>query len=331
MILALVALFALPAAQAQAFGTAVSISITPSTLQLTADQTVALTVTAKDAANETQNVTGGSIFSTNDPRGSFTANTYEAGKAGNWTIAVAYQGLTVNTPVTVTSGALAEMSLVPDSQPEIVPLNRNVTFAAQGFDGDNNRISIPQLKWVTTGDIGTISSIGAFSPTKEGKGTVTATSGSVTHSIDLTVVAARDTSTITNPPAANLNANANTNTAVNGNVNSNANTNTSTNLNINTPDTTGTTDSERCTTRSNWLWGVTLLALLGGIAILYAFVPVAKTWPPIVGLGAAIILAIVERKYGCATNAWWPWIAILGSAGLTVFAYQQSPREKPQT
>lgn len=308
----------------RAIGPATSLSVTPSSLKLTADQSVALVVTAKDATNATEDVTGASTYAVSDPRGRIVGTTYEAGKAGSWLITVTYEGLTATVPVTVTAGALVEMIINPNSEPEIIPLDRKPDFAAQGFDVDNNRVSIPTPNWSVTGGIGTISSKGVFTPSKLGAGTVVITSGSISSSIRVNVVAARGT---------NENSNANTNTAANTNAgpktnsNVNSDTNAPANANINTPTDGSTDDTRVCTARKNWLWGIILLALLGAVAVLYAFIPVTKNWPAFVAVVAAIGLSVVERNTGCTDNVWWPWIAILGTVGLTIFAYQQTPKQ----
>jgi len=308
-----------------ALGQPTSLSVSPSTLQLTADQSVALVVTAKDATNATEDVTGASTYSVTDPRGRIVGTTYEAGKAGSWLITVTYEGLTATVPVTITAGALTEMVINPNSEPEIVPLDRTTDFSAQGFDADNNRITIPSPTWSVTGGIGTISTRGVFTPTKLGTGTVVITSGAITASVRVDTVAARGTNE-------NVNATTNTNTVVNTNTtNTNGNVNGDTNApaptNVNTPTEGSTDDATTCTSRKNWLWGIILLALLGAVAVLYAFVPVTKNWPAFVAIVAALTMSVVERNTGCTDNVWWPWIAILGTIGLTIFAYQQTPKQ----
>ncbi len=318
IVLTVAALF-LPWQAAHALGPVTKLTVTPSTLQLTADQTVALNAVASDAAGESQDVTGNVTFTTTDPRGAFTGNTYLPGKAGSWMITVAYQGGTVTVPVTITAGALAELSIIPDSAPEVVALNKTQTFTTEGFDADNNRLSKFEVAWTLIGDIGSMSTKGVFTPSAIGTGSVVATVGNISTTAQLKVVAARVTTT------ANTNTTSNTNTAVNENTNAPAT------VNLNTAQPNTTTDDEAkeiCTNRQNWVWGIILLALLGGIAILFAFVPISKGWPAITAIGLAVVLSVIERNYGCAENVWWPWIAILGTGGLTVFAFQQAPKSQ---
>jgi hypothetical protein len=149
-------------------------------------------------------------------------------------------------------------------------------------------------------------------PKDEGTGTIGVTSGSVSASVQLEVY---------KRPAVVLGPITNT-----SNSNANSNTNSSVNSNTNTSTTTETpTTATPCSAQKNWLWGLILLAVLGGSALLYAFVAVTKIWPAAIVLGVAAITAVLEHRFGCGTS-WWPWIAILGAAGLTGFAYQQSPK-----
>ena len=321
---ALMALAFLPALPARAFGPAASLSVTPASLELTADQTVSLKVTATDATKTTLDVTGASVYSSNEPRATFTGTQFTPGKVGSWTIGVEYQGLNVAVPVVVTAGTLAELNINPNSDPEVVALNRTTTFTVAGYDAKSNPLKVTGLSWSVSGGLGAIDATGKFTPSTIGTGLVIVSKGAINTSIPVKVVAERIIGTPKNTNVA-TNANANSNANTNSTANANTNAPASTNLNVN-----GSTDDtkavDNCTSRANWLWGILLLALLGGTAILYAFVPVTKTWPAIVGLGAAVILSVIERTYGCAGNAWWPWVAILGAAALTIFAYQQTPK-----
>jgi len=316
----LLALTALLVRPAHAIGTPTSIVATPSTLELVAGQDATLKIEALDSTNARQDVSGAATYSSNDPRGSFTGLTFTAGKVGTWSISVSYQGLTTTVPVKVTAGALAEIVINPNSSPEIVAINKTLTFSAQGFDAKNNPITVSDIDW-SVSPIGQIDSHGKFTPSSIGTGTLVAKKGAIEASVAVKVIAAIITNANTNTTTANTNVttntSANTNTAVNDNTNTTANTNESTEATNSTP----------CTSGQNWLWGILILVLLGGVAILYAFIPVTKTWPAAIGLGAAIILSVLERRYDCGGHNWWPWIAIIGTAALTVLAYQQAPKE----
>lgn len=311
-----VALFGQPA---HAAGPATRIVVTPATVGLTADQTSTLTVTAIDAGGVSTDVTGASVFTTNDPRGSFTGATYNAGKVGVWTIGVKAEGFNASVVVTVTAGKLAELQINPNSAPERVALGTNRTYTVEGFDADNNPVAVTDATWSVTKELGTLSTKGVFTPKAEGKGTITATSGEVKGSVALEVY---ERPAVVLGPLTNANANntANSNSNANGNTNSSINDNTNTGV-------VDTSDAGTCSARKNWAWGLILLALLGGTALLYAFVNVTKIWPAAVALGVAAILAVLEHRYGCG-SAWWSWVAILGTAALTGFAYQQAPKQE---
>ena len=293
---------------------AVRLSVTPNSVGLTADQTATLQVTAYDAKNVATDVTGVTTFTTSDPRGSFSGATYNPGKVGLWTIGVKAEGLNASVAVTVTAGKLAELQINPNSTPERVALTTTRTYTITGFDADNNIVAVDAPVWSVTKERGTITATGVFTPTDEGTGSISVTSGSVTTSVQLEVY---------KRPAVVLGPITNT-----SNSNANSNTNTSTNINSTTNSPASDTPiTSSCSARKNWLWGLILLAILGGSALLFAFVSVTKIWPAAIVLGVAALAAILEHRYGCG-NAWWSWIVILGSAALTGFAYQQAPKQE---
>lgn len=303
---------------AHALGTVTRLTAGPTVVSVSSDDTAGLTVTAYDATNTSADVTGVATFTTNDPRGTFTGATYHAGKVGSWTISVKAEGQTVNVPVTVTVGKLNELVINPNSAPERVPLNGTRQFAVTGFDQHNNEVKLGTVAWTITNGIGTVSADGLFAAKKIGDGSLTVTSAGINGSISLNVF---DKAPVTLGPIANSNSNnnGNANSSTNGNVNSNISTNTNSSTNA---DST----ARVCSTKRNWLWGLVLLALLGGSALLYAFISVTKIWPAALSLGLAAILSIIERRTGCNATLWWPWIATLGSAALAALAYQQAPK-----
>lgn len=312
--------------RAQAAGLATAIVISPATATMNADQTATFVVTATDASGADTIVTADSTLSTNDPLGSVAGAVYHAGKVGQWTVQVAYQSFTATAAVTVTPGALAEIAVNPNSQPEIVAVGSSRTFTAKGFDQHNNVVTDFSLTWVVSGDIGTIDDNGKFTATTIGTGTVEARSS--TGVIDQVAVTVRAAAPETN---ANANANGNTNTApTNSNTNSAVNTNTAVNTNSNTNtalSTTETNDDLRCTTMKNSIWVLIVVGYLALVALLFAFVPVTRIWPAVGALGGAIALVFIYRNYGCSVLPWWPWVLTLGTVGLTMLALRQAPKK----
>ena len=311
--------FAFISHPAHALGTVTHLTASPTVISVTADDTAALTVTGYDANGKTADVTGVAVYTTNDPRGSFTGATYHAGKVGSWLVSIKAEGQTIDIPVTVTVGKLTELVINPNSAPERVPLNTTRQFSVAGFDQHNNSVTIGAKTWAITNDLGAISTSGLFTAKKLGDGTLSVASAGINGSVALTVFAKAP---VTLGPIANANSNGNTNSSTNANANSNTNISTNTNSSTDAVSTT-----ERiCSSARNWLWGVILLALFGGSALLYAFIPVTKIWPAAISLILAAALSIIERKTGCNGTMWWPWVATLGSAALAALAYQQAPK-----
>ena len=310
--------FALISHPAHALGTVTHLTATPTVISISSDDTVALTVTAYDADGKTADVTGIATYATNDPRGSFTGATYHAGKVGSWSVSIKAEGQTLNIPATITVGKLSEIVINPNSAPERVPLNTTRQFSVTGFDQHNNPVTIGAKTWAITNSLGTVSSAGLFSAKKVGDGTLSVTSAGINGSVTVTVF---EKAAVTLGPIVNTNSSTNTNSATNANSNSNTKISSNTNSSTDNASTTRV-----CSSARNWLWGLILLALLGGSALLYAFIPVTKIWPAAISLVLAAILSVIERKTGCNGTMWWPWVATLGSAALAALAYQQAPK-----
>lgn len=309
---------------ATAAASASSLSINPASVSLTADETQTFAVTAKMTDGTTTDVTAAATLSTDDPLGSLAGATYHAGKAGAWTIQASYQGLTASAAVTITPGVLDEIDINPSSGPEVVSLGKTRTFTAKAFDQHNNVITGLPITWTVIGEIGTVSSKGVLSAQKIGTGKVQATSGNVTGQVSVVVKAAA---------AEPTNANTNTSANANGNANTNAdltndNTNAAGTTNVNAPtNTSASTQSNPspCSTLKPWVWTIILIVFLAAVAILYAFYPVTRIWPAALAFVAAIILTIIQRKYGCDLNAWWAWVITLGTVALTLVGLRQNP------
>ncbi|MBI4999910.1 MAG: DUF11 domain-containing protein [Euryarchaeota archaeon] len=116
-------------------GAAVSIDVTPATATITADDTVLYSATAYDADGNAWEVTTGTVFTHNDPKGGMVQNLYSAGQVGTWTVTGVYSGLTDFASVTVNPGAAA--LLVMDS-PSAVDAGAGFSVSVTVFDGDGN-------------------------------------------------------------------------------------------------------------------------------------------------------------------------------------------------
>lgn len=319
-------LLALAVHPASAAGVATSIEVTPKSATITADERITFGVTAVDAQGQKSDVTSASTFSVDDPRGVFEKSIYQAGKVGVWTVTITYQSLTTTANITVRPGALDEISINPNSDPETIALGTKRTFIGHAFDADNNDILDTPITWSTDASVGAISSRGVFTPSAVGNGHVRATSGSVTASVPVRVIG---TLTTEIPPAATSsgasgssggttkNNNANSNTAVNTS-------NTNATENINASDGASTA-AVACSTGKAWLWIFLLAALLGAIALLFSFFPVSAIWPVVAALAAAAVLVYLQRNYGCDAQRWWGWLAIVGTVALTMLAIRQFP------
>lgn len=111
--------------------------------------------------------------------------TYSAVKAGEDRVSVQYGNAKQSFPVSVVD-APAKLTIVP-STTKVKP-GASVTYKANATDALGKPIiySPEQVKWSVTGDIGTITSAGAFKAVnKAGKGSVNVTLGSKTTSIPI--------------------------------------------------------------------------------------------------------------------------------------------------
>jgi len=129
-------------------GAAISVGITPvGPVNLTADQSQAFTATATDSDGNTWDITGSVTWNENDPWGSFTGNTYNAGQVGSWTIYASLGALNSNNvTVNVSPGALHHIYITPDTT-QTITAGGTVTFAAVGYDQDGNVIPGQVFSW----------------------------------------------------------------------------------------------------------------------------------------------------------------------------------------
>ncbi len=305
------------------------ITIDPTAASVPSGHTVSFVVKAVDANGSSTDVTGQTVFSTNDPKGTLTGATYMAGQAGSWTIQAAYQSFVTTAAVTVTPGSIAEIEINPNSDPEIIFTGTSKKFTARAFDARSNEIPGVNFVWSVAGSNGTVSSSGVFAATTVGTGKIQAQANGVTGQVSVDVEPAPVATTNTSTTNANTNTHltTNTNSSVNQNtnaaaVNSNANTNSVSNTNTTAAPVTTTTP---CTSLKPWVWTLILIIFLIAVAVLYGFVPVTKIWPVIIALVGAGVLAYVQRKYDCSLQTWWAWVVTLGTIALTALAIRSKP------
>lgn len=315
VIVGLLALSPLGFRTAAAAGPTTKIVVTPATPTIISGQTQAFTVMAYAADNTAVDVTDQTTFSANDPLGSFTTNVYTAGKIGAWTVQASFQSFTATATVTVTPGAVKDIVVNPNSEPEQTTIGTNAKFTATAYDAKNNIIANQAVTWSVLGTVGTIDAQGIFVPKTIGTGKVQAAVGDVVGQVSVAVNAAPVVNTNTAPVVKNTNT-TNSNTV---------NTNTAV---VTKDDTTNETTS--CTTLRRWAWTLLLVIFLLATAILYALVPVTKIWPVAAALAVAAVLSFVQRKYDCTNGqAWWAWVMMIGTLALSAVALQLRPKNTP--
>lgn len=319
------------------------IQLAPLATAVTSDDTVPFTVHALDEAGTVEDVTSKAVFSENDPFGAFSDNVYFPGKIGTWDVQATYDGFAAQTTVTVTEGALGEIIINPNTNPEVVDLGTKREFTAQGYDADNNVIGNLTPTWAVQGDAGTIDTKGVFAAVKEGAATVTATIGSVSAAVRVEV---KDIADEVPPANTNVNANANSNVnAANGNANTNQsgavlgeetqdeNVNTGEGTEATTEEVTAdntntaaaTEETSSCTTYDWWIW---LLGIVVYLSLLGAYYYLVRTRSDMmIWIAPAILTALGLWAFFALTCAgsflWVPWVMVIGGLLVTLFR----PRE----
>lgn len=291
-----------------AIGPIVSMEVSPATATVASGATHQFTVTGKDASGATTDLTANTVFTTTDPLGSMAARTYTAGKAGTWIVSASYSTLTATAQVTVTPGALHELVVNPNSNPEYLVNGSSRAFSAEAYDAQNNLISPITIGWTVEGGVATVKDIGSTSTsvtaTTVGTGTLVAQSGDIRALVPLKVTAA---------PATNANSNGNTNAAsnTNGNTNvnraSNQNTNSATNATSNTNGNVNATSNDNANTntanaaagtctgwpRAAWAWTfVAFLVLLVG-----SLYPIRRSHPTWWWIAPFVLTVVVLWLY----------------------------------
>jgi len=182
-------------------GALASITVTPPTASITADQTQQFAAAGADAKGNVVplvaqwsasggTVSGSGLF-TPDKIGSFTVTASDKGKSGTG-------------QVTVTVGALAKLVVDPD--PVTMRADETKTFTASGVDAHGNAVTVT-VSWSVSGGgpAGAISASGLYTPDKVGSYMVTATSGAVKGDAAVTVTPGRLAKVTIDPMSVTLN------------------------------------------------------------------------------------------------------------------------------
>lgn len=285
---------------------------TPQTPTVKAGENITFTLTAKDNAGITWDITAGATYQVNDPRGEMTANVYLAGKVGTWTVNAVYGNFTAQTSVQVLPGDLATIEVNPNSQPEIINLGSLKTFTAEGFDKMSNLLPGLTFTWSQEGNLGDINQKGVFSAENTGQGKIIASLNSISGFSAIKVKEKTAVPvTTTNVSTAKPKINANTNVSDTAGQVAGAET-------AQTEETNATSDA--CKTLA-WYWW--LLIMIGFFAVLilyYFFIRKAKGgwwWIFPLILTAAVIW--LYYQYACNKYGWWPWVTIIMAILITLF------------
>ncbi|MFC2073146.1 beta strand repeat-containing protein [Chloroflexota bacterium] len=120
-------------------GDVACIILSPSTEEITADDTQTYTVVAYNAYGYYWNDTAGTTFTISPSAGgSWAANVYTAEVAGTWTVTGNHtaSGITGTATLTVTPGALSKIVVTPPTAN--ITAGQTTDFFADGYDLDNN-------------------------------------------------------------------------------------------------------------------------------------------------------------------------------------------------
>lgn len=132
-------------------GVATSVVVTPTPVNLTADDTQQFITTATDADGNSWIATTEATWSDSDPIGSVnTTGLYSAGQVGTWTVTATLNGHSDSATVNVSHGQLYSISLSPASN--TITADQTQTYTLTAFDADGN-------SWDVTNDPSVIYSI----------------------------------------------------------------------------------------------------------------------------------------------------------------------------
>ncbi|MEW6620087.1 MAG: T9SS type A sorting domain-containing protein [bacterium] len=137
-------------------GTPTALTIIPEGTTVKAGDMVSYTAIAEDTKGNTWTVTAQTLFATNDPAGTMTANVYTAGKVGTWTIAGTHtSGVGTSTYVVVSVGTPTALTIIPEGT--TVKAGDMVSYTAIAEDTKGNTWTVTaQTQFATNDPAGTI-------------------------------------------------------------------------------------------------------------------------------------------------------------------------------
>jgi len=164
-------------------GSVASVSISPATAVITADQTQQFTANALDSKGNTVPVT----FTWSATGGSITQQgLYTPDKVGTWNVIASAQGKSGTASVEVKPGVLDRLVITPENVS--ITADDVQQFEVEGFDSRGNHVDVSP-EWIVDG--GSIDASGLYTPEKAGTWTVTVKDGSIRASTKVTVTPGR--------------------------------------------------------------------------------------------------------------------------------------------
>ncbi|MFH1366442.1 MAG: hypothetical protein ABIH38_00440 [Patescibacteria group bacterium] len=298
-----------------------SIELSPIEAQVKAGENLTLTLTAKDTAGATWDISQNAVYQVNDPRGKMEDNIYLAGKIGTFTITAAYGNFTAQTLIQVLPGDLTTIIVNPNSRPEIIDLGNQVTFNAEGYDKMSNLLAGLTFNWSAEGNLGDINDKGVFSATDTGEGKIIASIDSISG---FSAIRIKERTLLPSAAVTNNSFPASTDNTASSNSNDNGNDNNDVNGQVAgaeiaaAAETTETKDE--CKTIA-WYWWV--LIMIGFFAVLiayYYFIRKSKSgWWWIFPLILTAAVVWLYYQYACGKYGWWPWVTIIMAMLITLF------------
>ncbi len=176
-------------------GSAVTLVMSPTTMEISSDQKQGFLLEATDRDGNTWDAESDVILSTTDPLGAFSGNVYHPGSVGVWDITATVDEAVASATVTVVSGGAKQLQIQP--QPLKVNIGETLTILVKGFDQDRNMVDVTDRSELTVSGGGTLSG-NEFTASKSGAFTLTATYDGLSESSSLVV---EDSGNLGVPPA----------------------------------------------------------------------------------------------------------------------------------
>ncbi len=190
-------------------GTALKITITPSSNSITAGQTQTFTATASDSNGNNWDITNSTTWSIDsNAGGSWFGNTYTSNKAGTWIVTGTYSGSSSTTSLTVNDGAAVSINVGPSSPNVIAGFPQTFTATATDSCGNTWDVTSSTVWTIDDGASGTWTG-NTCTPELSGTWNVTGTFNGVSKSVFLTVNHSTVTSIQINPYGASVTAGTN--------------------------------------------------------------------------------------------------------------------------